>query len=150
VVFRADFENEGLRHSEDRLTHLEAIIRTEQVNLEKLDEEKAAHARDIEALEANILSQEKELQTLQEGLDEKTKAVDVAKKTASKVSKVFDQAMKEIAACVSAMVDLSIAFADLYRNHNTVERRNRETLFGTFCYLPEMSTGRDRIATSRR
>ena len=45
------------------MTNLEAIICTEQVDLEKLDEEKAAHAKDIEALEANILSQEKELQT---------------------------------------------------------------------------------------
>lgn len=105
AIDRADFENEGLRYSEDRLTQLESIIGAEQINLDKLEEEKTKHARDIEALEANILSQETERQSLQENLDEKSKELDAAKKAASKVSKVSDQTMKEIAACVSSFLE---------------------------------------------
>jgi structural maintenance of chromosome 1 len=42
-----------------------------------------------------------ELQSSQEVLDERTKIVDAAKKMALKVSKVLDQALKEIATWVS-------------------------------------------------
>ena len=83
------------------MVRLETIVQAEQVNLEKLGAQKIARENDIEDLEANTSVLKEELRALQDVLDEKTKAVDAAKKAALKASKVLDQSLKEITTWVS-------------------------------------------------
>ncbi len=98
---RADFESEGLKQADERLVRLEAMVQAEQANLERLGAQKVDRANDIKDLEANISILKEELRVLQDALDEKTKAVDAAKKAALKASKVLDQSLKEITTWVS-------------------------------------------------
>ena len=100
-VYRADFEKEGLAQLEERLGRLDAIIQTEEANTEKLQTQKITQEDEIEASESDISRQKEELKASQDVLDDKTKIVDAAKRAALKVSKILDQALKEIATWVS-------------------------------------------------
>lgn len=77
------------------------MINNEKANLSKLEEQRVATEKDIAASEAVVSNLKEELGGLQEVLDEKTKVVEQVKKTGMKSSKVLDQALKEIALCVS-------------------------------------------------
>lgn len=100
-VRRIDFEKEGLAQVEERMDRLEAIIHAEEANIERLKIQKITQEKEIKALEGDLLRLREELESSQEILDEKTKALDEAKRTGLKVSKVLDQALKEIATWVS-------------------------------------------------
>ena len=97
---RAAFESEGLTQAQERLTHLNTLIESEQVTLTKLEGQKVKAEDDIKASEEDIAELREELKDLQETLEEKNKIVDQVKKTTLKASKVLDQALKEIAVCV--------------------------------------------------
>ena len=87
----------------ERLTRLETLITAEEVNLGKLEQQKSTTEREIADSEKVLADLKTELAKLQETLEEKNKVVDQVKKTALKSSKVLDQALKEIALCVSAV-----------------------------------------------
>ena len=90
-----------MKSAKERLERLEGMIKTERLNLSKLEEQNAAAAEDIAVAEQGIANLKAELSAVQEVLEEKTKVVDQVKKTTSKASKVLDQALKEIATAVS-------------------------------------------------
>jgi len=85
----------------ERLARLETLIGAEEVNLGKLGEQKLATEQEIADSEKIVDNLKTELAKLQETLEERNKVVDQVKKTALKSSKVLDQALKEIALCVS-------------------------------------------------
>src|SRR5882757_3104408 len=103
---RAAFENEGLTQARERLALLNTLIESEQLTLTKLEEQKVKAEDDIKASEEDIAELRQELKDLQEILEEKSKIVDQVKKTTLRASKVLDQALKEIAACVRFYVVL--------------------------------------------
>ena len=80
--------------------------------------QKTTQEKELEESEGDILKQKEELKSSQQVLDEKTKIVDAAKKTALKVSKVLDQALKEIATWVSETLSLDMS------SEASSERRN--------------------------
>ena len=89
--------------AQERLTHLNTLIESEQLTLTKLEEQKVKAEDDIKASEEDVAELKEELQELQETLEEKGKIVDQVKRTTLKASKVLDQALKEIAVCVRFM-----------------------------------------------
>ena len=135
---RADFENEGLVNLQERLTRLETLVNAEEINLGKLGEQKLVTEREIADSENILANLRTELAKLQETLEERNKVVDQVKKTALKSSKILDQALKEIALCVSDdkatgqnRTDNCILFIS--------ERRNRETGTRAFSLVQEVS-----------
>lgn len=83
------------------MTRLEAITHAEEANIKKLQAQKISQEEEIEVSERDILRLKEELNSSQEVLDDRKKEVDAAKKAALKVSKILDQALKEIAGWVS-------------------------------------------------
>jgi structural maintenance of chromosome 1 len=79
---------------------------------------------DIRASEEGIAELREELKELQETLDEKSKIVDQVKKTTLKASKVLDQALKEIATCVSFNVVWRTleSFSDVALQNDEIEK----------------------------
>ena len=59
---RAAFESEGLTQAQERLTHLNTLIESEQVTLTKLEGQKVKAEDDIKASEEDIAELREELE----------------------------------------------------------------------------------------
>ena len=101
--FRAEFEEEGLKSSRERLSQLDNILQVDQANLEKHEAQKAQIQREIIGLEEQLDNLKEQVAGHQAVLDEKTKTVEQVKKTTMKAAKVLDQALKDISSCVCCM-----------------------------------------------
>lgn len=96
-----------MKSARERLSHLENVLQTERVNLEKHEAQKAQVLRQIESLENEAEKLKAEVAEHQEVLDEKTKAVDQVKRTTTKAGRALDQTLKDISSCVSGFFRVS-------------------------------------------
>ncbi|EDR03647.1 condensin complex subunit SMC1 [Laccaria bicolor S238N-H82] len=142
---QSDFEEEGLKSAKERLERLEGMIKTERVNLSKLEEQNTAAAEDIAVAEQGIAKLRAELSTVQEVLEEKTKVVDQVKKTTSKASKVLDQALKEIATANDEIEKLALDRSATYRKCR-LEEVKLPLLEGNLKHVPMEENLREDVA----
>ncbi|KAJ7246598.1 condensin complex subunit SMC1 [Mycena haematopus] len=115
LTHQAEFENETLKGTLDRISNLDKTINAEQANLVKLEEQKEAAQEEISESETAIGVLRGDLSKLQETLDEKTKNVEQVKKTTTKASKILDQALKEIASKNDEIEKLALERSSIYR-----------------------------------
>jgi structural maintenance of chromosome 1 len=115
LTHQAEFEEEGLKASRERLSHLDNILQADQVNLEKHEAQKAQIQREINDLEEQLDNLKEQVAGHQEVLDEKTKTVEQVKKTTMKAGKVLDQALKDISSCNDEIEKLALERSSIYR-----------------------------------
>ncbi|KAF5389616.1 hypothetical protein D9757_004216 [Collybiopsis confluens] len=145
LTHQTDYENEALRGSRERLSHLEGLVKGEEGNLAKLEERKAAVEQELAQLEETVSSHKEELGELQEVLDEKTKVVEQAKRTASKASRGLDQALKEISALNDEIEKLAMERSSTYRKCRLEEIR-LPLLSGNLKNVPMEENLREEVA----
>ena len=104
---RAEFEEEGLKSARERLSHLENVLQTERVNLDKHEAHKAQVLQEIESLESQAKQLKTDVGEHQEELDEKTKVVEQVKRTTTKAGRTLDQSLKDISSCVGGFLHVS-------------------------------------------
>ncbi|KAJ3819710.1 hypothetical protein F5880DRAFT_1074210 [Lentinula raphanica] len=115
LTHQFEYENEALRSSRERMSHLEALVKTEEVTLANLQERKATVEQELADLEAGISAYKEDLIELQDALDEKSKVVEQAKKTALRSSRGLDQSLKEISANNAEIEKLAMERSATYR-----------------------------------
>ena len=104
VESRSQFAEEQIKVTTERLATYEEIIATETTTLARLEQDRDEAQQEITEFEETIQTYQAELQALNAELEEKTKKVEEVKKTTGRASKVLDQAIKEIATHVSAVL----------------------------------------------
>lgn len=93
---RLKFESEQRKEAEDRLNKLEAAIKNDTERLTQLGQEKEQLLRDKKLISDQIAEAQNALNEIKESFDEKTDAVNVAKRKLSQITKEIERMMKEI------------------------------------------------------
>ena len=93
---RLKFESEQRKEAEDRLNKLGAAIANDTERLTQLEREKEQLLRDKRLISDQIAEMENALNEIKESFDEKTDAVNVAKRKLSQITKEIERMMKEI------------------------------------------------------
>lgn len=102
-TYRSQFAEEQITMTSERLVTYGDIIKAENTNLARLEDERNEAQEDITESEETIKTMQEELKVLNEELEAKTKKVEEVKKTTSRAGKVLDQAIKEISTHVSLL-----------------------------------------------
>jgi predicted nucleic acid-binding Zn-ribbon protein len=93
---RLKFESEQKKEAEDRLNKLETAIANDTDRLTQLEQEKEQLLRDKRLISDQISGMQNTLDEIKESFDEKTDAVNAAKRKLSQVTKEIERMMKEI------------------------------------------------------
>ncbi|KAL5522775.1 hypothetical protein ACEPAG_8793 [Sanghuangporus baumii] len=123
LTHQSQFEEQQLATLQERLAMLDAAINAERAAIKKHEAEKQALQEEIDQLQESILELQEELKELNEVLEAKTKELDVVKKNTSRVSKVLDQALKEIASKNDEIEKLASDRSSIYRKCRLEEIR---------------------------
>ncbi|KAK7467271.1 Structural maintenance of chromosomes protein 1 [Stygiomarasmius scandens] len=145
LTHQSEYESEALKSAQDRLSQLEALLKTEQANLVNLNSQKGAIQDELTAAEESISELKEELTRLQETLDERSKEVEQAKRKASKTSKVLEQALKEISTMNDEIEKLALERSAIYRRCR-LEEIKLPLLRGNLKNVPMEENLRDEVA----
>ncbi|KAJ3798658.1 condensin complex subunit SMC1 [Lentinula aff. detonsa] len=144
LTHQFEYESEALRSSRERLSHLEELVKAEEITLVNLQERRTTVERELANLEEEISAHREDLTELQETLDEKSKLVEQAKKTALKSSRGLEQALKEISANNDGIEKLAMERSATYRKCR-LEEIKLPLLQGNLRNVPMEENLRDEI-----
>lgn len=96
-----------MKSARERLSHLENVLETERINLDKHEAHKAHVLQEIESLESQAEKLKADVGEHQEVLDEKSKVVEQVKRTTTKAGRALDQTLKDISSCVGGFLHVS-------------------------------------------
>ena len=101
MIIRAQFEDEQLSSTQERLNRIDSTIANETQNLTLHENAKAQTQAEIDEAAEAIAELQAETESAKSTVDEKSSAVDAAKKVVSRAGKALDSVEKEISSCVS-------------------------------------------------
>ncbi|GAA5966085.1 hypothetical protein JCM21900_006440 [Sporobolomyces salmonicolor] len=109
------FQGEQVEAIRERLSTLQATADTQRASLEQLSALKEEKQAELEALEQEIEDLKQTLEELQVTLANKNAELEEVRKSGSKVAKMLDKALKEVATCNDEIERLSSEQFALYR-----------------------------------
>ncbi|KIM24825.1 hypothetical protein M408DRAFT_26772 [Serendipita vermifera MAFF 305830] len=109
------FSEEQLGSTQARRDRLDETAKLQSTQLEKLRSDRIAIAAELEKLEAAVAASQESLGELNAALDERSKALEAAKRLAIKASKENDKAQKDIATMNDEIEALGMERAGIYR-----------------------------------
>ncbi|KAI0808015.1 condensin complex subunit SMC1 [Fomes fomentarius] len=115
LTHASQFAEEQITMTSERLVTYRDIIKAENTNLARLDDERNEAQKEIAESEETIKTLQEELKDLNEELEAKTKKVEEVKKTTSRAGKVLDQAIKEISTHNDEIEKLGLERSSIYR-----------------------------------